>query len=190
MCLELIKKSRGGLKGVVSDAGTFLAHPTDSELINLGLSYVPFFGSAMDIGTAIEDPTWRNAGTALASVGLDLLGGSIIKGAYKTYKHAKKVKQLQEALELSSKKATQLSNLKKKSSKVSHKKTNSLARRRAEITNIQNELDRLRDNANFKDWQIYWNNQPVDLTPVINTKTVYGTDAFLNTLNQYRQYNE
>lgn len=190
MFLELIKKLRGGLKEVVSDVGTFLAHPTDSELINLGLSYIPFFGSAMDIGTAIEDPTWRNTGTALASVGLDLLGGSLIKGAYKTYKHAKKVKQLEEALELSSKKASQLSNLKKKSSKVSHKKMNSLAERRSEVTNIQNELEGLRDNANFKDWQIYWNNQPVDLTPVINKKTVYGTDVFLNTFNQYSQYNE
>lgn len=151
---------------------------------------MPFVGSAMDIGAAIENPTWGNAGTALASVGLDLLGGSLIKGAYKTYKHAKKVKQLEDALNLSSKKAAQLSNLKKKSSKVSHKKMNSLAERRAEVTNIQNELKRMQDNANFRDWQIYWNNQPVDLTPVINAKTVYGTDAFLNTLNQYRQYNE
>lgn len=184
------KVEGGGLKEVVSDVGTFLAHPTDSELINLGLSYMPFVGSAMDIGAAIENPTWGNAGTALASVGLDLLGGSLIKGAYKTYKHAKKVKQLEDALNLSSKKAAQLSNLKKKSSKVSHKKMNSLAERRAEVTNIQNELKRMQDNANFRDWQIYWNNQPVDLTPVINAKTVYGTDAFLNTLNQYRQYNE
>lgn len=141
----------------------------------------------MDIGTAIENPTWGNAGTALASVGLDLLGGSLIKGAYKTYKHVKKVEQLKEAVELSSKKANQLSNLKKKSSKVSPKKMNSLAKRRAEVANIQNELKRMQDNANLMNWQIYWNNQPVNLTPVINKKTVYGTDALLNTFNQYQQ---
>lgn len=65
---------------------------TGNEWGDIGLSFVPFVGSAMDWEEAIRDPSIGNYTWAIGSTVLDFLGGSVLKGAAKTYKAYKAFK--------------------------------------------------------------------------------------------------
>lgn len=67
--------------------------------IEIGASFLPIVGTAMDIKEAIDNPTGENIGYAVLSLGSDLLGLSIIKGLTKTGKAIKAAKKLEKASE-------------------------------------------------------------------------------------------
>lgn len=67
--------------------------------IEIGASFLPIVGTAMDIKEAIDNPTGENIGYAVLSLGSDLLGLSLIKGLTKTGKAIKAAKKLQKASE-------------------------------------------------------------------------------------------
>lgn len=65
---------------------------TGNEYVDIAANFVPFVGTAMDWETAIREPSIANYAWALGSTAIDLVGGSLIKGAAKTYKAYKAFK--------------------------------------------------------------------------------------------------
>lgn len=76
---------------------------TGNEYGDIAASFVPFVGTAMDWETAIREPSIGNYAWALGSTALDLIGGSLIKGAaksvkaYKAFKAANKLSEAAQA---------------------------------------------------------------------------------------------
>lgn len=60
-------------------------------------SFVPFLGSAMDVKTAIQDPSLNNIGSAALSIGADVSGLSVVKGLFKGVRLANKVNKAKKA---------------------------------------------------------------------------------------------
>lgn len=65
---------------------------TGNEYGDIALSFVPLVGSGMDIETALREPSPMNFLWATLSTASDIVGGSLLKGAYKTYKAYKAFK--------------------------------------------------------------------------------------------------
>ena len=78
------------------DDGGFTLHP-DNEIADIGLSFVPFYGAAMDIEDAIKNPTPLNIGMAGLSTVADIFGASLLKGLYKGGKALRTFNKLSKA---------------------------------------------------------------------------------------------
>lgn len=70
-----------------------------NDYVDIGLSFVPFLGAAMDIEDAWRDPSLENIAWATGSTLLDFFGGSFVKGAAKSLKASNKALKSLERLE-------------------------------------------------------------------------------------------
>lgn len=64
------------------------------DKIKIGASFLPVVGTLMDLKELWDHPSWENAGWAALSVGSDLLGASLLKGAAKASKAAAKTAKI------------------------------------------------------------------------------------------------
>lgn len=67
------------------------------DKIKLGASFLPVVGTVMDLKELYDHPSWENAGWAALSLGSDLLGASLFKGAAKTANALRRVRLIDEA---------------------------------------------------------------------------------------------
>ena len=82
---------------------------TGNDTADTVLSFLPVVGTAMDIEEAIRNPSIGTVGSAALSLGLDLIGGSLVKGlvrAARVAKAAKTVNKLEKNAEVAYKGAT------------------------------------------------------------------------------------
>lgn len=82
---------------------------TGNDTADTVLSFLPVVGTAMDIEEAIRNPNLHTIGSAAVSLGMDVIGGSIIKGiarSAKVAKAAKTVNKLEKNAEAAYKGAT------------------------------------------------------------------------------------
>lgn len=180
--------SKGGRVNKFDDGGGTKDRliTTGNEWVDLGASFVPFVGSAMDIEEAIREPTLGNIGWAALSVASDFLGGSLIRGAIKG---AKKGKQAIEAIEAAEKAAKKYERAKHAATVNPTKGTSRILRRTykeakaAEAT--RRALAPTRKGRTFRNRKpVARPTVPMDNTNIINAKTVYGTDAVLNGIQE------
>lgn len=160
---------------------------TGNDWGDVGMSFVPIVGSAMDLEEAIRNPTIGNIGMAALSIITDVFGGSLIKGAMKGAKVANKARKAVDA---------------ENKARVAYKK----AFRNAQI----NGGERLNHTAGKKFRELQeastarkalaptvkgrgvsrvprtYIDIPSDNTRVINPYTVYGIDVLLNGIQQYQ----
>jgi hypothetical protein len=140
----------------------------------------------MDIETAIRNPSIGNWAWAIGSTALDLMGGSIIKGALKTAKAASRGVRAMERMDRA---ATRLERATSVVNKNPTKGTRQIRKRAFdEYQNARRELHDATSTYRTRglDRKPYTvTRPPVDLTPVINKKTVLATDAITNGLQNY-----
>jgi hypothetical protein len=178
------KKNKFG-EGGDEDTNRFIT--TGNEYGDLAASFVPGVGAAMDIETAIRNPSIGNWAWAVGSTALDLMGGSIIKGALKTAKAATRGVR---AMERAEKAAVRLEKTTKAVNKNPTRGTRQIRKRAFdEYNNAKRELHdatityRTRGLLDRKPYTV--TRPPVNLTPVINKKTVLAIDAITNGLQNY-----
>lgn len=161
---------------------------TGNEWADLGASFIPFVGSAMDVEEAIREPTFGNIAVATLSVGADFLGGSLIKGALKAAKRgAKALDTISDAEKATRRYERALHNV-----TVNPTKGNSKTVRRTfqEMQNANKArkaaapLVRRRGVRRVPTERYVI---PSDNTRIINPLTIYGTDAIINTIQQFNK---
>ena len=79
-----------------SDKG-FSLHAED-PIVDTALSFVPFYGTGMDIEDAIRDPTLGNIGTAALGLLTDITGLTLVKGLDKSIRAASKASKAADKL--------------------------------------------------------------------------------------------
>lgn len=159
---------------------------TGNEYADIGLSFVPFIGGAMDIEEAVRNPTFGNIAWAAISTASDIFGGFLIKGALKSAKVAHKAQKAIKAEE----KATRAYNravhnatvnggtrLNRTAGKKFRDMRAAQAARRAVAPTRRGREVYNRKPHTYID-------MPSDNTRIINPVTVYGTDALLNGIQQ------
>ena len=157
---------------------------TGNEYADLALSFMPIVGSVMDISNAIANPSFKNISTAVVSTGLDLLGGSLIKGALKSARLASKATQLSEKLP----KVKQALDVAKRNLEINPTKGNraTVRRRFKEYKDTLSELNEVAPkHSRFKPRRVPERKMPENWSKVINPYTVYGTDAIINAITQF-----
>lgn len=158
---------------------------TGNEYADIGLSFVPFVGSAMDIEEAIRNPTFGNIAFAIGSTVADFFGASLIKGAVKGSVRAARATNAVNRTE----RAT------KAYSKAVHNATVNPTRgtyrqvrrtfqeaqaAKAELRSLT-RVGKRRGLRRVPQRQLI---MPSDNTRIINPYTVYGTDFLTNALQQ------
>ena len=159
---------------------------TGNEYADLALSFVPIVGSIMDISNAVADPSFKNISTAVVSTGLDLLGGSLIKGALKSARLANKATQLSEKLP----KVKQALDKAKRNLEINPTKGNraTVRRRFKEYKDTLSELNEVAPkHGRFKPRRVPERKMPENWNKVINPYTVYGTDVVINGITQFSE---
>lgn len=158
---------------------------TGNEYTDIGLSFVPFVGSAMDIEEAIRNPTFGNIAFAVGSTVADFFGGSLIKGAVKGGARAARATNAVNRTE----RATKAYNRAVHNVTVNPTRgTRKQARRtfqeaqaaKAELRSLTRESKR-GGVRRIPQRQLI---MPSDNTRVINPYTVYGTDFIINAIQQ------
>ena len=137
----------------------------------------------MDISNAIADPSFKNISTAVVSTGLDLFGGSLIKGALKSARLANKATQLSEKLP----KVKQALDKARRNLEINPTKGNRATVRRKfkEYKDTLSELNEVAPkHGRFKSRRVPERKMPENWNKVINPYTVYGTDAVINAITQ------
>lgn len=94
--IRLHLKSNGG-KINRFDGGGFTLH-TGNDGVDTALSFVPFYGTGMDIENAIKDPTLGNIGMAALGLLTDLTGLTLAKGLAKSIRAASKASKAADKL--------------------------------------------------------------------------------------------
>ena len=158
---------------------------TGNEYADIGLSFVPFVSSAMDIEEAIRNPTFGNIAFATGSVIADFFGGSLIKGAIKGgIKAARATKAIERA-----EKATEAYNRAVHNVTVNPTRGTRKQVRRTfqEAQAAKAELRTLTRVGKKRSVRRAPSKQliiPSDNTKIINPYTVYGTDFIINAIQQ------
>lgn len=160
---------------------------TGNDTADTVLSFLPIVGTAMDIEEAIRNPSIENIAWAAGSIAMDLLGGSLIKGAMKSAKAASKATKLVEKANKAEKAYSKAyTNAKvnggKKLNKTAHKKYVEMKKAQAE-RDLHTKVVKTRGVHRTKPVNI--RKTPEDYSSLINYKSVYGTDLLLNGVNQY-----
>lgn len=132
-------------------------------------SFVPVLGTAMDIKSAIQNPTTENIASAILSTASDISGLSIIRGLIKTTKGIDKLRKAEKAL--------------------------SKARKRYKLGKAQDysEINKAYDEINTIKKQFDLKYGPDIEGNVISNITKYapiGVDFFVNTDQQIQKYTE
>lgn len=182
-----IRLNRGGARKVnkFDDGGDILIS-TGNEYADVGLSFVPFVGSAVDIEEAIRNPTFGNIAWAAISTASDIFGGSLIKGALKGAKAASKARKAVKAEE----KAVKAYNRALYNATVNGgTRLNRTAKKRFRDMRVAQAARRAvaptrRGRGVYNRKPHTYIDMPSDNTRIINPVTVYGTDALLNGIQQ------
>lgn len=168
---------------------------TGNDWVDVGLSFVPFVGSAMDWEEAVRNPSVVNYLTAVGSTALDFFGGSLVKGALKTVGKAKDaadaVKKMDKA--------------KTKYERSTHNMQKALDKNQQNVTKLRKQTNKdyknyLKAQQEAKELNTYkkagWYKNhkgtmkrmderyvlPEDWSRVVNPYTVFGTGAGFNAL--------
>ena len=176
-----MKRFDGG--GQLSNSDKIIT--TGNEYADIGLSFVPFVGSAMDWETAIREPSIGNYALAALGTGLDIFGASLIKGSIKTAKASARAAQ---AVERAEKAAAKYNRALHNATVNPTRGTRKIVRRTfQEMNDAKREAKTLtgtmRVTRNSKGVRIRPSKittLPTDMTRVVNSYTVYGSDVALN----------
>lgn len=133
----------------------------------IGASFLPFIGTAMDVKQAIEDPTLENIGGAALSLGADLVGASLVKGGFKITRGVDKIHKLE-------KKIKQL------------RRTAGVTEDYSRLIKAQNELDYLKKLHGFE----YGTDAASDMFWGIGKYVIPGIEYYRNGLNSIDRYKE
>ena len=95
------KHQKGGILKSQFGSKILLGGPinTKNSKVKEVLSYLPFSGSAIDVETAIKNPTLSNIGWAAWSVGSDIFGSRILRDLQKSQRAYKEAKATTKAAE-------------------------------------------------------------------------------------------
>lgn len=158
---------------------------TGNEYADIGLSFVPFIGSAMDIEEAIRNPTFGNIAFAMGSTAADFFGASLIKGAVKgSVRAARAANAVNRAERAAKAHSRALHNATVNPTRGTYRQ----ARRTfQEAQAAKAELRTLTRVGKRKGIRRIPEKQliiPSDNTKIINPYTVYGTDFITNAIQQ------
>lgn len=188
--LNLRFNKRGGAEKVNrfddgGDTGERLIS-TGNEWADVGMSFVPFVGSTMDIEEAIRDPSFGNIAWATISTLSDYIGGSLIKGALKGAKTAHKAQKALKAEE----EAVKAYNRAVHNYTVNggERLSRTVGKRWRDMKAAQGARRAVaptrRGRGVYNRQPHTYIDMPSDNTRIINPVTVYGTDALLNGIQQ------
>lgn len=158
---------------------------TGNEYVDIGLSFVPFVGSAMDIEEAIRNPTFGNIAFAVGSTAADFFGGSLIKGAVKGSVRAARatnaVNRTERATKAYSRAAHNATvNPTRGTYRQARRTFQEVQAAKAELRSLT-RVGKGRGVRRIPQRRLI---MPSDNTRIINPYTVYGTDFLINALQQ------